>query len=81
LFLSFLGVNDILQTFQAVYLVQYERFRPSDVPENLTFMTVSERFMIVSERFMPVSECFMTVPERFMPVSERFMTVSELSWS
>jgi hypothetical protein len=41
-------VNGILQTFQAVYLVQYERFIPSKVPENPTFMTVSERFMTVS---------------------------------
>jgi hypothetical protein len=52
LFLSCCGVKDIFQTFQAIYLVHYERFRPSNVPENPTFMTVSERFMTVSEPYV-----------------------------
>ena len=41
----------IWQTFQAVYLVQYERFKPSNVPDRSPFLNVSKCFMTVSELF------------------------------
>ncbi len=35
----------ILQKFQTVYLVQYERFIPPNVPERPTFLIASKRFL------------------------------------
>jgi hypothetical protein len=71
-------MNDIFQTFQAVYLVQYEQVQYDRKYSILYSMTGNPSLkMTVSERFMTVSERFMTVSERFMTVSERFMTVSK----
>ena len=44
-----LMVNVIFQTFQIVYLVQYESFRMSNILERLTSIAFCERFMTVAE--------------------------------
>jgi hypothetical protein len=36
-------VNVIMQKFKTVYLVEYERFRPSNVPDRSPFLSV-QRF-------------------------------------
>jgi hypothetical protein len=51
-------VNVILQSFQTVYLVQYDRYIPFTVPCRPSFLTVT---MTVPDRFLP----FLTVYKTF----------------
>jgi hypothetical protein len=60
-------VNVILQTFQTVCLVQYDRFIPFTVPDRPPFLTVT---MTVPDRFVSVFDRFIT----FFCVCGRFLS-------
>jgi hypothetical protein len=63
-------VNVILQSFQTVYLVQYDRCIPFNVLTVHRSWPLPWQFLTVLDRSCP----FLTVPERFRPFYERIWT-------